>query len=147
MTPTKRTANNNVLPAIFDAMIKTDWLGGQSYINNNRNIPAVNIKESNDNFIVEVAAPGKAKEDFNIELDNEVFTISAETKVNEHTIAESEKFTRKEFSYNSFRRAFSLPESVNSEQISATYDSGVLIITLPKREEAKVHPKRMIEIS
>ena len=148
MTLTKRTANDNWLPSVLDDMFKTDWLGGTTNVNNiGVNIPAVNILESDDDYKVEVAAPGKQKADFNIELDNDVLTISAETKKENETKAETGKYTRKEFSFNSFKRAFSLPETVNSEQISANYENGVLFITLPKREEAKVQAKRMIEIS
>ncbi|MDR6301445.1 Hsp20/alpha crystallin family protein [Mesonia maritima] len=145
MSLVKRT--DNWLPSIFDDMFKTDWLGGTSNVNNiGVSIPAVNIKESEDNFLVEVAAPGKTKEDFNIELDNDVLTISSEEK-KENTQEEKGKFTRREFSYSTFKRAFSLPETVESAKISASYENGVLLINLPKREEAKVQTKRMIEIA
>lgn len=148
MTLTKRTTNDNWLPSIFDDMFKTDWLGGTANVNNiGVSIPAVNITESDDNFKVEVAAPGKAKKDFNIELENDVLTISSEMNDEKETPVENGKFTRREFSYHSFKRAFGLPETVNSEEISANYENGVLTILLPKREEAKVQAKRMISIS
>jgi len=148
MTLTKRTVDNNWLPSMIDDMFKTDWLGGTSNVNNiGVSIPAVNIMESDDNFSVLVAAPGKTKEDFNIELDNDVLTISSEAKEVKDNTSEDGKFTRKEFSYNSFKRAFSLPETINNQNISATYEQGVLTITLPKKEESKVQAKRMIEIS
>ena len=148
MTLTKRTTNDNWLPSIFDDMFKTDWLGGTTNVNNiGVSIPAVNIKESDDNFMVEVAVPGMKKDQFNIELDNDMLTISSQEKDEKETNLEDGKFTRREFSYKSFKRAFSLPETVDSEQIAATYENGVLFITLPKREEAKVQAKRMIEIS
>ncbi|MCF4101320.1 Hsp20/alpha crystallin family protein [Gillisia sp. M10.2A] len=138
----------NWLPSIFDDMFKTDWLGGTTNVNSiGTSIPAVNIHESDDNFLVAVAAPGKTKEDFNIELDNDILTISSEIKDELETKEASGKFTRKEFSYSNFKRAFSLPDTVNSQNISATYINGVLEITLPKREEAKVQAKRQIEIS
>lgn len=137
----------NWLPSVFDDMFKTDWLGGTTNVNSiGTSIPAVNIFESDDNFMVAVAAPGKTKEDFNIELDNDVLTISSEEKQENETSDKKGRFTRKEFSYTNFKRAFSLPETVDSEKISAAYNSGVLEITLPKKEEAKVQPKRMIEI-
>ena len=140
--------NENWLPSVFDDMFKTDWLGGTTNVNSiGTSIPAVNIKESDDSFRVEVAAPGKAKEDFNIELDNDVLTISSENKNEQETAAENGRFTRKEFSYSTFKRAFSLPESVDSAKISASYNNGVLEIALPKKEEAKVQAKRMIEIA
>ncbi|MUP46317.1 Hsp20/alpha crystallin family protein [Gramella sp. BOM4] len=138
----------NWLPSVFDDMFRTDWLGGTTNVNSiGTSIPAVNIKESDDSFEVEVAAPGKAKEDFNIELDNDVLTISSETKKEDETSSDNGRFTRKEFSYSTFKRAFSLPESVDSSKISASYNNGVLMISLPKKEEAKVQAKRMIEIA
>ncbi|WP_121666263.1 Hsp20/alpha crystallin family protein [Mesonia aquimarina] len=147
MSLVKRTTADNWLPSIFDDMFKTDWLGGTSNVNNiGVSIPAVNIKESDDNFSVEVAAPGKTKEDFDIELDNDVLTISSEEK-KEKKDEENGKFTRREFSYSTFKRAFSLPEFIDNTKISASYENGVLLITLPKKEEAKVQAKRMIEIS
>ena len=147
MTLTKRTVDNNWLPSMIDDMFKTDWLGGTSNVNNiGVSIPAVNIQETEENFLVEVAAPGKTKEDFNIELDKDVLTISSETK-KENKEEEKGKFTRREFSYSTFKRAFSLPETVDSTKINASYENGVLLINLPKKEEAKVQAKRMIEIS
>ena len=138
----------NWLPSVFDDMFKTDWLGGTTNVNSiGTSIPAVNIKETDENFQVEVAAPGKTKEDFNIELDNDVLTISSETRKEEAKAAENGKYTRKEFSYSTFKRAFSLPDSVDSAKISASYTNGVLEIALPKKEEAKIQAKRMIEIS
>ncbi len=140
--------NENWLPSVFDDMFKTDWLGGTTNVNNiGTRIPAVNIQESEDNFVVEVAAPGKTREDFKIELDNDVLTISSEDKKEKETSDKNGAYTRKEFSYSTFKRAFSLPESVDSDKISASYKNGVLEIALPKKEEAKIQAKRMIEIS
>ena len=147
MSLVKRT-NENWLPSIFDDMFKTDWLGGTTNVNSiGVSIPAVNIIEKDSGFEVAVAAPGKTKEDFNIELDNDVLTISSEAKEVKDNTSEDGKFTRKEFSYNSFKRAFSLPETVDNAKINASYENGVLLINLPKKEEAKVQAKRMIEIS
>lgn len=138
---------DNWLPSVFDDMLKNDWLGGTTGVNRvGTSIPAVNIQENEENFIVEVAAPGKAKEDFKIELNNDVLTISSEEKKEKEVTETSGRYTRKEFSYSTFRRAFSLPESVDNGKIGASYRNGVLEITLPKKEEAKVQPKRMIEI-
>ncbi len=134
--------NTVPFPSIIDELLKPDWLGGmQSF---NANIPAVNIKETDASFGIELAAPGKTKDDFNIEIDHNVLTISSETKSeNEETQG---KYTRKEFNYSSFRRAFTLPETVNTENINATYENGVLNVALPKKEEALPKPKRLIEI-
>ncbi|MDT0688491.1 Hsp20 family protein [Salegentibacter sp. F188] len=143
-----KTNEANWLPSVFDDMFKTDWLGGTTNVNSiGTSIPAVNIRENEDEFAVSVAAPGKKKEDFNIELENDVLTISSEEKKEKESSDKEGRFTRKEFSYTNFKRAFSLPESVDSNQISASYEDGVLQISLPKREEAKVQPKRLIEIS
>lgn len=138
----------NWLPSVLDDMLKADWFGGTTNVNRlGSNLPAVNILETEDNFRVEVAAPGKKREDFNIELDNEILIISSEVKKEEETTEKQGRFTRKEFNYSNFKRAFSLPETVNNDNITASYENGVLMITLPKKEEAKVQPKRMIEIS
>tara|TARA_B100000929_G_scaffold272431_1_gene243949 strand:- start:549 stop:992 length:444 start_codon:yes stop_codon:yes gene_type:complete len=136
------------LPSVIDDMFRTDWLGGTTNVNSiGTSIPAVNIKETEESFSVEVAAPGKTKEDFSIELDNDVLTISAEEKIENETSENDGRYTRKEFNYSTFKRAFSLPDSVDNTKISATYNNGVLEIALPKREEAKVQAKRLIDIS
>lgn len=143
-----KTNQAHRLPSVFDDIFKTDWLGGTTNMNNiGTSIPAVNILESDDNFTVQVAAPGKKRDDFKIELDNEVLTISSKEKKEKETNEKNGRFTRREFSYSNFKRAFSLPEFVQSDKISASYENGVLMINLPKKEEAKVQPKRMIEIS
>ena len=136
------------LPSVIDDMFRTDWLGGTTNVNSiGTSIPAVNIRETEDSFSVEVAAPGKAKEDFNIELDNDVLTISSEDRKENESSDKEGRFTRREFSYETFKRAFSLPDSVDNTKISASYNNGVLEITLPKREEAKIQAKRLIDIS
>ncbi len=139
-----KSNNRFAFPSVIDEFLKPDWMGGMERFTTN--VPAVNIKETDTNFVVELAAPGKKKEDFNIELDDHVLTISsASTTQNEDGIKDG-KYTRKEFSYSSFKRAFSLPDVVNETHINATYENGVLHITLPKREEALPKPKRTIEI-
>jgi len=107
-------------------------------------VPAVNITEDNDNFIVEVAAPGLKKEDFKVSLDNNTLCISAELR--EEKEETQKKVTRREFSFKSFRRAFTLPSSVAAEKIKASYKDGVLTLTLPKKEEAKRLPSKEIKI-
>ncbi|MBN2615445.1 MAG: Hsp20/alpha crystallin family protein [Bacteroidales bacterium] len=106
-------------------------------------IPAVNITEQNDRFVLEMAAPGLQKSDFQINLDNYVLTISSEKK--EEKKEKSQNFTRREFLYNSFKRTFTLPKSIDAEKISADYQNGILTLQLPKKEqELKVN--RQIEI-
>ena len=136
--------NTLPFPSIIDELLKPDWLGGMQ--NFNTNVPAVNIKETDTSFGIELAAPGKNKEDFNIEIDHNVLTISSEEKTEKEEKTNEGKYTRKEFSYASFRRAFTLPETVNTDSINATYENGVLHVALPKREEALPKPKRLIEI-
>jgi HSP20 family protein len=97
-------------------------------------VPAVNIRETEDLFIVEMAAPGMKKEDFNIEIKQGMLSISSERK--EEKEEKKENFTRKEFSFRSFERSFQLPENVNPELIKASYKEGLLLIELPKREKS-----------
>lgn len=107
--------------------------------------PAVNVVESAEGYRIEVAAPGLQKSDFRLNLDHNRLTISAEKE--NKTEEQNEKYTRREFSYSSFQRTFTLPGAVDSEKINATYVDGVLHVALPKREEAKVKPARSIEIA
>lgn len=147
MTLIKRNEANR-LPSVFDDMFKTDWLGGTTNVNRlGTTIPAVNIQEDDETFMIAVAAPGKTKEDFNIELDSDILTISSEENKENEAKDTRGRYTRREFSYSTFKRAFSLPETVETEKISASYKNGVLEIHLPKQEEAKVKGKRMIEIA
>lgn len=143
MTLVKRK-NNLWFPSMLDEFLKPDWLGGME--NLGVNIPAVNIKETDTQFVLELAAPGKKKEDFHVEVDDNVLTISSETQTEHTEENKEERYTRKEFGFSSFKRSFTLPESVNEYEIEAGYKDGVLTLTLPKREEALPKPKRMIEI-
>jgi HSP20 family protein len=107
--------------------------------------PAVNVAESAEGYRIEVAAPGLQKSNFKLNLDQNRLSISAEK---ENKAEETnEKYTRREFSYSSFQRTFTLPTTVDSEKINATYTDGVLYVEIPKREEAKVKPARSIEIA
>lgn len=143
MSLVKRTDR---LPFLFDDFFTTDWLGGSNVSKIGFNTPAVNILETDNDFVVELAAPGLSKEDFNIELDNDLLIISSEITSEKETKEEG-KYTRKEFGYRTFKRSFTLPETINGGEIGASYNNGVLSVTLPKKEEAKVQPKRLIEIS
>lgn len=125
---------NRDLPSVFT-----------SNFNTGITLPKVNIKETADSFMVEMAVPGLKKSDFHIEIDNLLLSISTETK--EESEQKEENYTRREFGYSSFKRTFTLPESVNDEKINASYNEGILSILLPKKEEAKQKPARNIEIS
>ncbi len=138
----------NWLPIVLGDMLETDWLGGTTKVSNiGIGVPAVNILETDEKFVFEVAAPGIHKKDFVIELDNDVLSISSEEKEEDKTADESGRFARMEFSYNNFKRVFGLPETVDRQKISATYNNGILEINLPKLEPAKLKAKRMIKIS
>ena len=106
--------------------------------------PAVNVIEGKEDFRIEVAAPGLDKADFKIELENNVLTVSSakESKVEEH----DDRYMRKEFSYSTFSRSFSLPDIANAEKITANHKDGILTIGIPKKEEARVKPAKQIDI-
>ena len=108
-------------------------------------LPAVNINETKDAFNVEVAAPGMEKKDFKVEVENGVLCISAETK--EEKEEKDDKYTRKEFSYSSFKRSFWLPDNVDADAVKANYKDGILKISLPKTEVEETAPAKVIEIS
>lgn len=135
--------NDVLFPSLMNEIFKPDWFGGME--NYTTNLPAVNIKENEKDFELELAVPGRKKEDFQIEVNENVLTISSETKSEENV--DNENFTRREFSYTSFKRAFTLPETIDEEHIKATYEDGILTFNLPKKEEALPKPKRLIKLS
>ena len=108
-------------------------------------MPAVNISENEDDFMLELAAPGMQKSDFKINLDNNVLTLSSEKQ--DESEDKCENYSRREFCYSSFSRSFTLPKSINYDKIKADYKDGVLKVELPKREDAKVALNRQIEIA
>lgn len=139
--------NENYLPSFFDRFFNNDLMdwSNSNFSSTNTSLPAVNVKETNDEFFIEVAAPGMNKNDFKVHFNNNVLTISSEKK-NEKD-EKTDNYTRREFSYKSFQRAFTISENaVNGEKISAKYNNGILVITLPKREEIKPQPAREIKI-
>ena len=115
-----------------------------NYSSTNTSLPAVNIKESDDEFMIEVATPGMKKEDFSINYDNGRLTISSEKE--EENV--DENYNRREFSYQSFCRSFKVVDNViDNQKIKAKYEDGILYINLPKREEIKPKPAKQITIS
>ena len=134
--------NDMPFPSLMSEIFKPDWLGGMEVLGNQ--VPAVNIIENKNNFELELVIPGRNKEDFKIEIDKNILSISAESK-SERDTTES-KYTRREFAYSSFKRVFTLPDHVDNDQINASYENGVLKLTLPIKEEALPKPKRAIEI-
>ncbi|GGK48125.1 MULTISPECIES: Hsp20/alpha crystallin family protein [Flavobacteriaceae] len=109
------------------------------------NEPALNIKETKDEFEIELAAPGYNKKDFEVTIDDGCLNISA--KKEETKEEKDENYTRKEFSYASFERSLQLPDSIADEKIKAKYDNGILKFSLAKKEEAKKQKPKVIEIS
>jgi HSP20 family protein len=139
----------NDMPTVFNDFITRDlWNWGlDNNSNTNTTIPSVNVKETNENFEVEVAAPGMTKKDFKVELNGNMLTISSE-KQNQWQDTENERYTRREFSYQSFQRSFQLPKDVvDADKIQAKYENGLLHLIIPKKEQAKQRPPRMIEIA
>ena len=135
---------------LFPAML-TDFFDTNRFFPNHwferesNNLPAVNVKEDGKQFDIEFAAPGFSKEDFKIDLDQNVLTVSAEKKQEKNE--DGKRFTRREFSYNTFSRSFTLPQTVNADKIDAKYQHGLLRLQIPKKDEVKSLPKKQIQIS
>ncbi len=146
-----RLSNNRFpsAPSFFDRFFEGDLMdwNRNNFSTTDTTMPAVNVRENDNEFQLEVAAPGMKKEDFKVNYENGRLTISSELK-NEEVEKEGEKVTRKEFSYQSFQRTFTVAENaVEAEKITARYKDGILFITLPKREELKPKPAKEIKIS
>ena len=123
-----------------------DW-SNLNFSNTNTTLPAVNLLETDDEYVIELAAPGMKKEDFKLSIDNNTLTISSEKK-EEHEEKKGKQYTRREFSYQSFQRSFALPAyKADAEKVTARYTDGILHILVPKREEAKPKAAREIQIS
>jgi len=143
MLPRLRTSIN--LPSLLEDFFNDSFLTRFFNWDEYKTIPAVNIIEGKDEYKIEVAAPGLSKEDFKVELDGNVLTISSEKEQKKEE--KDENVLRREFCYSSFRRSFTLPDDVNIEKIKASHNDGILTVTLPKKEEAKAKPVKEIKIS
>ncbi len=135
--------NDVLFPSLMNEIFKPDWFGGMN--DATAAVPAVNIIENETAFELALSVPGRAKEDFVIEVDDNKLTVSSEVKTEKET--EGSNYTRREFAFKSFKRVFSLPDTVNVDEIKADYVNGILKFTLPKKEEALPKPKRMIELA
>ena len=144
MLPTIKR-QNNWLPTIFNDFFNDDWFPMRSIA---ANTPAINVKENDKAFLVEIAAPGMTKDDFKVHVnDQDQLVISVEKKHENKEEDKSSKFLRREFNYTRFEQALLLPENVDREAITAKVCSGVLHITLPKLENIPAkEPTRVIEI-
>ncbi len=121
----------------FHDFFDSDDLFNNNWLNRYANLPAVNIAESDKDFMIDLAAPGFKKEDFKIKVDEGVITISAESK--SENKEEKKEYTRQEYNYSSFTRSFRLPENVKEDNIQAKYEDGMLKLSLPKsKTETKV---------
>ena len=130
------------MPSVLDDFFKpwNEWFDGGLY-GRTMNVPAVNIIEHKDEYLVSLAVPGMKKDDFTIDVNGNMLTISSEKE--EHKEEKDKKFTRKEYNYSSFSRSFTLPEEINKEKIDARYEDGVLKIALPRKEEVKKNVKHI----
>ncbi len=148
MSLIKRENYSPTWPGFFNDFLNRDWYdwSNQNFSLTNTTIPSVNIKENENEFEVEMAAPGMTKDDFKIELNNSVLTISSEKQTNNQS-KEGENVTRREFSYQSFSRSFTLPVIVETDKITAKYENGLLRVNIPKKEEAKPKPLKQIKVS
>jgi HSP20 family protein len=138
--------NDDFMPAVsnvFDDFFNGDWPRVRVRVPSD--VAKVNVMESNDKFVLEVAAPGMSKEDFTVNVDNDRLTIKGQKESKEES--EDIRCTRREFSFSSFERTFTLPNTVQGDSIKANYKDGILFIEIPKKEEAVVKPSREIEIA
>jgi HSP20 family protein len=129
------------ITSLFDDYVNQDW---DFKVSSSAGTPAVNIIELDNQFEIDLAVPGKKKSDFEIEVEEGLLSISS--SMEEDQVTEKAKFTRREFSYNSFKRTFTIPDSVDPSNIEAHYSEGVLKLSLPKRKEALPQPKKLIKI-
>ena len=145
MLPTIKRQNQNWLPSIFNDFSNDEWFPMRAAVSA---APAINVKESDKNYEIEMAVPGMTKEDFRVHVnDKDKLVVSVEKKFEKKEEDKSSKFLRREFNYTRFEQALLLPENVDREAITAKVCSGVLHIVLPKLEEIPTkEPTRVIEI-
>lgn len=129
--------------SLFDGFFNDD-INVLSPISNAMSLPAVNVIENDESYVMELAAPGKAKKDFDIKIDKGLINISSEES-EEHE-SENKNYTRKEYSYQSFNRSFNLPDEVKEDEINASYKDGILTIVMPKKDVV-VSTSKSIEIT
>jgi len=136
--------NQLLFPSIVSDLLGPDWFGGTNWEPRTAT-PAVNVKEGEKEFKLELVIPGFNKEEIELEVDQDVLRVSANRQ--EEKSEENENYTCREFSATSFQRSFHLPETVNEEKIQADYKDGILHVTLPKKKEALPKPKRLISLT
>ncbi len=139
-----KRSNSFDFPLFMDEFLKPDWFGGQNQVIHN--LPSVNIEDLETEFRIDFAVPGMKRDDFTIEIENNQLTISTKSNSETEERIENGNFTRREFNFSAFKRVFTLPKSINIDEINANYENGLLKVSLPKKEEALPKPKRLIEI-
>ena len=139
------------LPRVFSDWLRPDTIFDRDFFDTEFfpmrvgvNVPSVNVKETEKEYMLDVAAPGLERKDFNIEVQNHTLTVSAEKE--EKKEKEEEGYSKKEYSYNSFSRSFALPENVKEGDIDAKYENGILTIRVPKAKETPVKPAQKIAV-
>jgi len=133
----KNHAANPFFSDVFDSILNDSFLSDKL----STRVPAVNIAETENEFNIELAAPGLKKEDFKISLDKNLLSVSADKKTG--NVEEGKKFSKREYSYNSFTRSFTLPETADSAKIEAEYVDGILTLKVAKKEEAKIQSREI----
>ncbi len=148
MTLIKFNKRNRLFPwnnSGLKNFLSSDEFFNDDFFEEDSLMPAMNVKEHKDDFEIEFAAPGFTKKDFEVTIDDDVLNVCGEKSHEEEE--KEEDFTRKEFSYSSFKRSFKLPATVNLDtKVKATYKNGILKLNLLKKEEAKQIPKKVIEV-
>jgi HSP20 family protein len=144
MTLIKR--QEGLVPSVWNDFIENSLFSHTTNGHAAKTIPAVNLSEDNENFYIELAAPGLTKESFNIQLTKNKLTISAEQAVSTETENKTKNFTRKEFGFSSFTRTFTLPQTADLDKIEGEYENGILQLIISKKEEAKENFERTITI-
>lgn len=133
---------NRWKPTLLDELFDDRWFNFDTF---NQTFPAVNTIEKDNQYLLEIAVPGMDKKDFEIEIQNDLISISSISK-QEKEVKDNLNYNRQEFNYNSFHRTFSLPKEVDQSKIKAIYTDGILTITLPKLKEVISKSKKLIEV-
>ena len=132
--------NKQIFPSLINEFFNDDF--GVNFLNRNHSVPSVNTIENDDSFEIDLAVPGMKKDDFSIELDNNVLIISSETSNN----VSNENLRLNELNYSSFQRSFKIPESINLDKIKGNYKNGILKVLLPKKKDSISKTNRVISI-
>ena len=137
-----RFTKNPIFPSLMDGFLSNEWISNKNDMP--FTLPAVNVQEDNKQFLLELAIPGKSKDDFEIDVDNDVLMIGLSDS--EQKTENEEGYTHREFHFSAFKKSFRLPKSIDSSKIKANYNDGILAIEIPKRTEAQLQKTKRIAI-